>query len=104
MSEAILQRSKFLCFFEIDKDVARAGLEEIYQPNQLPLMVYHFHYSALYFPVLFMHFKAHFPEKTAHNHLRLKYQDKELPYDLPIGLFVPPYATVQVTLSEWACP
>lgn len=56
------------------------------QPLTLPLIVYHFHYPAVYYPILYEHFKNSLPPQYTKNNLCFKKNGYELPADLPLGL------------------
>ena len=62
--------------------------EDIYKAITLPLTIYHFHYPALHYPTLFNHFQHYFPANATFRNVRIRYRGKELPSDLPLGLFV----------------
>lgn len=103
MSEDILKRSKIICYFVIDHAKA-LECPQLKAPEILPLSLYHFHYPALYSPVLHQHFRSCLPPEVTPNHLRLLHKGKELPVDLPIGLFVNNFDTLTVTFGELPCP
>lgn len=71
MSEAVLQRSKILCYFRLEKTIP--GVEdELLRPLTLPLVVYHFHYPPVYYPIIFEHFKNMLPSQYTQHHICLK--------------------------------
>ena len=73
MSDSILSRSKVIAYFEIDSSLTKE-VEDLYRPETLPLCMYHFHYPALYFKVIFQHFRVYFPEKANHNNVRFRHK------------------------------
>jgi len=85
MTESVLQKSKILCYFKIDKTLGNIN-DELLVPVPLPLTVYHFHYPSMYFPILHRHFALHIPSKYTPNHLCLRNKGRELSAELPLGL------------------
>jgi hypothetical protein len=103
MSEEILRRSKIICYFTIDDSLAQ-DIPQLMAPEIIPISVYHFHYPAIYFPILHKHLQVYLPATVTPNHLRLVHKGKELPVDLPIGLFVDNFDTLSVRYSKLPCP
>lgn len=74
------------------------------RPLTLPLVVYHFHYPPVYYPVLFEHFKAMLPGQCTPHHICIKKNGYELPAELPIGLELEDNETVTVAVRESPVP
>jgi hypothetical protein len=84
MSEAVLQKSKLLCYFVLDSSLRKAG-DELLEPLTLPLTLFHFHYPPLYYPIVHQHFKNSLPPCTEHQICFTK-NGEELAAELPLGL------------------
>ena len=66
------------------------------------MVLYHFHYPALYYSTLHRHFHLHLHPTTTPHQLRFKCNGEVLPSDQPLGLFLRQGDTVQVVVSEFA--
>lgn len=101
--QTLLCHNKILVEFSLHPS-ARREQEEILHCSNYFTMVYHHHYPIVYFEELHQHFLHLLPPGTEPGHLRIYQKEKQLPSDLPIGLFINRPCTLQIQVSPLALP
>lgn len=98
-----MSQNKILAYFTLDIS-ANVQQLPILQPSIYTTLICHCHYPVVYFDDLYQHFYHCLPPSTKPGHLRIYLDKKELPSEMPLGLFInEPIVNLTVGVELGAC-